>query len=64
MQPMSDQQLVVYAMREAQLILSDYTQPGHGNDKQTIVNLMTLLNRRDVVEAVDRLEVISGMRFP
>jgi hypothetical protein len=62
-QPMSDQELAVYALREAQLILATYVEPGPRNSEKTIQQLMDVLDRNDVVEAVDRLEDATGLRM-
>ncbi len=59
---LSDDELVVYAIREAQLILADYVQPGQRDAEKTVQQLLEVLDRDDVVEAVDRLEEVSGIR--
>jgi hypothetical protein len=59
---LSDQELAVMALREAQLILADYIQPGPRDCEKTINDLLAVLDRDDVVEAVDRLEVETGVR--
>jgi hypothetical protein len=60
---LSDDELVLYAIREAQLILADYIQPGQHDSAKTINELLSVLDRKDVVEAVDRLEAGIGMRW-
>jgi len=60
---LSDDELVVYAIREAQLILADYIQPGAQDAEKTIRDLLSVLDRDDIVEAVDRLEDASGLRM-
>jgi hypothetical protein len=59
---LSDQELTVYAIREAQLILADYIRPGPQDPEKTLQQLLAVLDRDDVVEAVDRLENGSSMR--
>jgi hypothetical protein len=60
---LSDEELTVYAIREAQLILADYIEPGTRNAEKTIQDLLDVLDRNDVVEAVDRLEDATGLRL-
>jgi hypothetical protein len=59
---LTDQELAVMALREAQLILADYVQPGPRDCETTINELLAVLDRDDVVEAVDRLEGDTGVR--
>ena len=59
---LSDEELTLMALREAQLILADYVQPGPRDSEKTIQQLLEVLDRDDVVEAVDRLEAGTGMR--
>jgi hypothetical protein len=60
---LSDEELTLYAIREAQLILADYIHPGPRDADKTIDALLSVLDRDDVVEAVDRLETGTGMRL-
>lgn len=60
---MTDQQLAILALREAQLILADYVEPGPRDSDKTIRQLLAVLDRSDVVEAVDRLEDATGLRM-
>lgn len=59
---LSDEELTLFAIREAQLILADYIHPGPRNAETTVNALLSVLDRDDVVEAVDRLEAGTGMR--
>lgn len=59
---LSDEELALMALREAQLILADYVQPGPRDAERTLQQLLEVLDRNDVVEAVDRLEAGTGMR--
>lgn len=61
---MTDQQLIVRAIREVQLILAGYVEPGPRDAEKTINDLLSILDRNDVVEAVDRQEVELGLRSP
>jgi hypothetical protein len=53
--------LTLSAIREAQLILAEYVQPGPRDAEKTINDLLSVLDRDDVVEAVDRLKAGTGM---
>jgi hypothetical protein len=60
---LSDEELALHAIREAQLFQADYIQPGSRDAAQTINELLSVLDRNDVVEAVDGLEAGTGMRW-
>jgi hypothetical protein len=60
---LSDQELTLYALREAQLILSDGDRDTPLHPEKTIEELKALLTRTDLVEAVDRLEASIGLRL-
>jgi urease gamma subunit len=60
---LSDEELTLYAIREAQIILADYVQPGPRDGERTIQQLLEVLDRNDVIEAVDRLEAKVGLRL-
>jgi hypothetical protein len=60
----TDQERVVTAIRVAQLILARYIEHGPRDAEQTINELLAVLDRTDVVESVDRLEIELGLRFP
>jgi hypothetical protein len=60
---LSDEELTLHAIREAQLILADYIHPGPRDAEKTLNDLLSVLDRNDVVEAVDRLEASTGMRM-
>jgi hypothetical protein len=60
---LSDQEITLYALREAQLILADSDQTSPRDPEKTVRELRALLNRTDVVEAVDRLEASVGLRL-
>ncbi|MGM4929691.1 hypothetical protein [Tardiphaga sp. 619_E2_N8_5] len=60
---LSDQELTLYALREAQLILADGDQDTSLNPEKTIQELKALLTRTDLVEAVDRLGATFGLRL-
>jgi hypothetical protein len=56
-----DQKLAIHAIREAQSILASYIEPGPRNSDKTIQQLLDVLDRNEVVEAVDRLEEDFGL---
>jgi hypothetical protein len=60
---LSDEVLTLMAIREAQLILADYIHPGPRDAEKTLNDLLSVLDRNDIVEAVDRLEAGTGMRL-
>ncbi len=60
---MIDEDLTLYCIREAQLILANYLQPSSRDAAKTIEELLTVLDQDDVVEAVDRRETQTGPRM-
>jgi hypothetical protein len=61
---LSDEELAIFALREAQLILADHIMPGHHDSEKTIQQLLAVLDRDDVVQAVDRSRAASPMPCP
>jgi hypothetical protein len=61
---MTDSEKILQAMQVAQLILADYVEPGPRDSDKTINELLFVLDRNDLVEAVDRLEAGLGLRLP
>ena len=61
---MTDQELIVRAIREAQFILAGYVEPGIRDPAKTIDQLLRILNQSDLVEAADRVEGLLGLRLP
>ena len=60
---MSNRDLVLDAVEEAQGILAEYTEPGSPRNPETTINmLLFLLDRQDVVAAVRRLRAGYGLR--
>ena len=59
---MTAQELVLYAVREAQLILAAHIDQGPRDPEETITRLMEVLDRRDVVTATRRLCLEFGLR--
>jgi hypothetical protein len=54
-QAMSDQELAVQAIREAQQILEEYLEPTHHDNERLLDRLVEVLERPSVLVAVDRL---------
>jgi hypothetical protein len=53
---MTDQQLALQAINEAQLILEEYLRPRPRYDEHILDKLVEVLERPDVVVAVNRLQ--------
>jgi hypothetical protein len=52
---MTDEELLVYAMREAQLVLARHIDRSPGDAEETVTLLLEVLDRQDVVAATNRL---------
>lgn len=59
---MTDEERVVRAIRQAQLILANYSERGSGGLSTTVDELVLILTSVDVIESTDRLEVVLGLR--
>ena len=53
---MTDQQLALQAINEAQLILEEYLRPWPQNNERILEKLVEVLERPDLVVAVSRLQ--------
>jgi hypothetical protein len=53
---MTDQQLVLQAVNEAQRILEEYLEPRPQNNERILTELVEVLERPDLVVAVSRLQ--------
>lgn len=58
---MTDQQLALEAINEAQLILEDYLRPRPQNNELILEKLVEVLERPDLVVAVSRLQQQSSL---
>ena len=58
---MTDQQLALHAINEAQLILEDYLRPRPQNNERILDRLVEVLKRPDFVVAVSRLRRQSSL---
>jgi hypothetical protein len=52
----TDQQIIINAVREARLILREYIEPGSPNAEETIQRLIEVLDIYEVKHAIERLE--------
>jgi len=58
---MTDQQLALQAVSEAQRILEEYLQPRPQNNERTLDKLIEVLERPELVVAVHRLQQREGL---
>ena len=58
---MTDQQLALEAINEAQLILEDYLRPRPQNNERILDRLVEVLERPDLIVAVSRLQLQSSL---
>lgn len=61
---MTDQQVALQAMSDAQRILEEYLEPRPHNDQRILDRLVEVLERPDVVVAVDRLQRANASVMP
>ena len=59
---MTDQQLVVLALRKATRIIADYLEPGPRDADEAMTQLIAVLDNQDLARAIDRLEKGHGLR--
>ena len=57
---MTDQQLAVQAVSDAQRILEEYLEPRPHNNERILDRLVEVLERPDLLIAVDRLQRGNG----
>jgi hypothetical protein len=57
---MTDQQLAVQAVSDAQRILEEYLEPRPHNNEHILDRLVEVLERPDLLVAVDRLQRGNG----
>lgn len=60
---LSDQELTLYGLREAQLIVAASDATKHKDPPEMVDELRALLSRSDVMEAIERLENSIGLRL-
>ena len=61
---MTDQELLVRAVREAQIVLAGYVEPGPRDAERTVNKLLMILDRTELIVATDRLEGELGLHSP
>ena len=59
---MTDEELIVRAMRNAQLLLAEHIERGPSDAGEAITQLLDILDRQDVVAATNRLCREYGLR--
>jgi hypothetical protein len=59
--PMTDREVVIQAIEEAQRILAEYIEPGRRDAVATVKALLDVLDRREVVAALNRLKAGCGL---
>ncbi len=58
-----DQDTVLRALEDARRILGEYIEPGPRDATRTVEHLLTLLDRNDVVHALDRMHRRKVLRL-
>jgi hypothetical protein len=58
-----DQDTVLRALEDARRILGEYIEPGPRDATRTVERLLTLLDRNDVVHALDRMKRRKVLRL-
>lgn len=61
---MTDQQVALQAVSDAQRILEEYLEPRPHNDQRILDRLVEVLERPEVVVAVDRLQRANSAGQP
>ena len=51
-----DQETLIRAIEDARCILGEYIEPGPRDATQTVERLLAVLDRNDVVHALDRIK--------
>jgi hypothetical protein len=59
---MADLQLLIAAFHEAAWVIAEYLEPGPHDADKTIQQLISILDRQDLVAAMTRLENAHGLR--
>jgi len=59
--PMTDREVVIQAIEEARRILAEYIAPGRRDALATVKTLLDVLDRRDLVAALNRLKAGYGV---
>jgi hypothetical protein len=59
---MTDQQLLIFAVRDAGQIIADHLEAGGPSALQTLSRLIAVLDNEDLARASERLEKCHGLR--
>ncbi len=59
---MTDQEIVLRALTELQMIAADYIEPNPRDAEITMQQMLSIPDRRDVVAAAERLSKGYGLR--
>jgi hypothetical protein len=59
-----DQETLMRAVEEARGILGEYIKPGPGNPTRTVERLLAVLDRNEVIRALDRMRRRRGYGWP
>ena len=59
--PMTDREVVIQTIEESQRILAGYIEPGRRDALATVKALLNVLDRREVVAALNRLKAGYGL---
>jgi hypothetical protein len=59
---LTDQQLLVFAVRAAGRIIAEYLEPGALGAEETLSRLIAVLDNEDLARAVEQLEKGQGLR--
>ena len=60
---MTDQEIILAALRQAGLIVAEYLESGSGNPQETITRLAAVLDTQELADAVTRFERGLGLRL-
>ena len=60
--PMTDQELIITALRQSGVIIAEHLEPGKIDADEAIAQLIAILDRQDLAAAMDRLESGHGLR--
>jgi hypothetical protein len=58
----TDEELIVRAMRDAQLLIAEHIERGAFDAEQTITELMEVIDRQEIIAATNRLCDEFGLR--
>lgn len=60
---MTDQQLLISAVREAGRIIAEYLEPSAQDSERTLSRLIAVLDNEDLACALERLDQGDGLRI-